>query len=219
MNLLLARDLIDAIEVAQEIPLQENLSLSALMESAGKANVDLLIARENIRVAQGETKLSRATLYPQAGVFAGYDFVKVTSEAGFLRSNRSYGPHVGVFVNYNLFNGLRDFKNLEVSKLQEINSRISNEKAGYLNTAQILKSYRLYEVAKNILAMEKISVEQAEENLKIALRKFELGAITSVEFRDIQLQLIRSQSNILNAQFEIRMQELELKRLAGVVMM
>jgi len=217
VNLMLARNVMDSIDVTGGISADTTLSLDALLDVSAKNNVELLIARENIRLAQAELNKSRSFMYPEAGVYAGFDYSKSTSEVGVLQSNRSYGPNIGVFVNFNLFNGLKDYKNIKAERIQQKSSHISQEKALANNTAAILKSFRNYESAYRIWKLERTSVEKANQNVSIALKKYELGSISAVEFRDIQLQHTEAQSRLLLAEYDLRINELELKRLAGLL--
>jgi outer membrane protein TolC len=217
LNLVLARDVAGAIETGDFIPLDTTLTLENMLASASAANVDLLIAREDIRVALNEVRVAKSFLYPEAGVYAGYDYGRLKNEVGVLQSNRGYGPSVGVFVNFNLFNGLRDYKNMKVSKIEIENARINSDKTTATNSAFVLQAYRDYDVAMRVMRLERESQEKANENVSIALKRFELGNISSVEFRDVQLQSVEAQSRLLAAQYAIRISELELKRLAGTL--
>lgn len=215
LNLILNRNIIDAVEVEDQIPLDTSLVLAGILSSSVDENINLLRAREHVRVSQFQINNARSNFYPRAGVYAGYDFGRSTNEAGLLRSNQTYGPTMGVFLQWNLFNGLRDYTTLQVQKIELETSRISEEKATSENTARIIQAYRNYELAQNVLALERINLENAGDNLDIALRKFELAAISSVEFRDIQLQQLQAQNRLLDAMYNIRIYELELKQLAG----
>jgi len=217
LNLLLARDVAGAIETGHEIPLDSTILLAVILDGIASANVDLLIARENIRIAQGEVRVAKSNFYPQAGVYAGYDYGTSTNEVGILSSNRSFGPSVGVFATFNLFNGLRDYKNMQVTKLLQDNSMIDSDKATATSTALVLQAHRDYELSLNVFRLERENEENANENVRIAMKRFELGNISSVEFRDIQLQAVEARSRLLAAQYAIRISELELKRLAGLL--
>jgi outer membrane protein TolC len=193
--------------------------LNSLLESAVSFNIDVLIARENIHQALQEVKVARSFMLPEVGVYAGYDFTKSTNDAGLLRSNQIHGPGVGVFVNFNLFNGLRNYNNLKVREIEQENSEISNQQSELTNRAAIAQSYQQYQLALNVMRLERNSQEQADENVNIALKRFELGNISAVEFRDIQLQAVEARSRLLGAQYAIRINEVVLRRLSGKLLL
>ena len=217
LNLILNRNIIDDVDVDNEIPLDTSLILPNLLSADGGENINLLRAREHVRLSQLQINNAKSGFYPRIGVYAGYDFGKSTNETGLLRSNQTYGPSMGVFFQWNIFNGLKDYSNLQVQKIELETSQISEQQATQQNTARIIQAYRSYELAQNILELERINLTGAGDNLNIALRKFELAAISSVEFRDIQLQQLHAQNRLLNAAYDIRIYELELKQLSGML--
>lgn len=219
VNLLLARDVFAELVTPNSIPLDSTLVLTDLLESAESFNINLLIARENILKAQQEVKVSRSYMFPEVGVYAGYDLNKSTNDAGLLRSNQTHGPGVGVFVNFNLFNGLRNYNNLKVREIEQENSEISNQQSELTNQAAIVQAYEQYQLALDVMRLERDSQEQADENVRIALKRFELGNISAVEFRDIQLQAVEARSRLLGAQYSIRINELVLRRLSGKLLL
>jgi len=217
LNLILGRNLTDHIEVPDEISADTGLVLSMLLDSSDASGTSLLIARENVRIAMQERKAARAAFYPRAGIYAGYDYGKLDNQAGVLRSNTAYGPSAGVFVTFNLFNGLRDYRDSRIATLQQANSRITAEKATAANTAAILTGYRAYALAIGISRLEQASRDSAAANVRLALKRFALGEITSVEFREIQLQAVEADSRLLTALYSQRINEVKLKRLAGIL--
>jgi outer membrane protein TolC len=63
--------------------------------------------------------------------------------------------------------------------------------------------------------MEKENVETAELNVQRAREQLKLGQITSVEFRQAQLNLLASKNRINSAQFNLKKAEYQLIRLSG----
>lgn len=218
MNLMLARDIMAAVEVDSVIPIDSSLQLSEMLRGTASAHVELLIARENTRVATQQIRQARSDFYPEVGVYAGYRYGSSTSEVGFLRSNRNHGPAMGFVINFNLFNGLKDYKNVRARVLQRENTLIAAEKADETNAAATLRAYRNYALGLELMELERQNVARANDNIAIALRKFELGSINSVEFREIQLQLIEARNRLLEAEYTARVHEIELRKQAGTLL-
>jgi len=162
-----------------------------------------------------QVNIVRSAFYPRAGVYAGYNYGESRSDFGTFRNNQSYGPSVGVFVNFNIFNGLRDYTNVKVQQIEVDNSRISEENSISTNSARLIQAYRNYDLARRVLYLESENIENVQQNVDIAIKKFDLASISSVEFREIQLQLLQAQNRLFNAQFNIRIHELQLRQLSG----
>jgi len=79
----------------------------------------------------------------------------------------------------------------------------------------LLNSYATYQNALQLAKLEKQTLELIQENNQIATERFKKLAITSLELRQIQLDLINSQTRYFNALFTAKMAEAEMKLLAG----
>ena len=55
----------------------------------------------------------------------------------------------------------------------------------------------------------------AVENLEISLEKFKLGASTILELNDAQTRFNTAMSRLVNAQFNVKISELNLLRISG----
>ena len=63
--------------------------------------------------------------------------------------------------------------------------------------------------------LEKKYVEASELNFKRTRELYSLGQVTTTQFREAQLNLIRSRSNVATAKYEAKIKEIDLLRLTG----
>jgi outer membrane protein len=66
-----------------------------------------------------------------------------------------------------------------------------------------------------LMELEEQNVVAATQNLQLQQDKYNIGATTSLEFRDAQVNLIRSQSTLIVARFQARISRLEIEQLIG----
>jgi len=66
-----------------------------------------------------------------------------------------------------------------------------------------------------LMELEEQNVVAARQNLELQQDKYTIGATTSLEFRDAQVNLIRSQSTFIVARFQARISRLEIEQLIG----
>jgi outer membrane protein TolC len=66
-----------------------------------------------------------------------------------------------------------------------------------------------------LIDLEEQNVVAAEKNLQLNQDRYSIGAASSLEFRDAQVNLIRSQSTLIVARFQARITRLELEQLMG----
>ena len=68
-----------------------------------------------------------------------------------------------------------------------------------------------------IIPLNQSVVASAEEDLKLVRERYSLGSATILEVLDAQVSLIRSNSNLINAIHDARVQEASLKAVLGIL--
>ena len=74
-----------------------------------------------------------------------------------------------------------------------------------------------YERNLAVLEMEKRNLKNAEVNFTRSRELYQLGNVTNVQFRAAQLNYLRTQVNIINSKYQVRLSEFELIRLSGML--
>ena len=64
--------------------------------------------------------------------------------------------------------------------------------------------------------LQKISLKTAQLNFEKSKNLYFLGQLTTLEYREAQMNLNRSKSLVSSAMFTAELAEIELKRLAGI---
>ncbi|MFI5172183.1 MAG: TolC family protein [Chitinophagales bacterium] len=215
INDLMGRDPFTQFTVNEKIVVDPSLQLQNIINAAAENNYDILIAHTNERVVDLQIKEFKALLFPTLDLTAGYGYLKSTSEAGFVESNLSYGPSVGLTLTVPLFNGFTTGRNLDIAKInQQISATNTMSIRSGINT-HILTLYNQYQTSLYLIELEKRNVAAAKQNVSIALEKFNLGSMISIELRDIQQKQIDAENRLLLETLNAKLAELELKRLSG----
>jgi outer membrane protein TolC len=87
---------------------------------------------------------------------------------------------------------------------------VRNKIAGLVRERYVTLQKRL-----ELMELEKQNVLAATQNLELQQDKYDIGATTSLEFRDAQVNLIRAQSTEIVARFQARISRLEIEQLIG----
>jgi outer membrane protein TolC len=75
--------------------------------------------------------------------------------------------------------------------------------------------FRSYQNNLELVDLERDNLSNAEQTLDIALERFRLGTISSLELREAQRSFLESENRLINSQFEAKVAETELLRLSG----
>ena len=79
----------------------------------------------------------------------------------------------------------------------------------------VTSAFESYKNSLQVMELQKRSVEAAQLNFKRTLELYNLGQVTTTQFREAQLNLIRSRYNLSTAKYSAMLKEIELLRLSG----
>ena len=215
LNALMGRDPSTQLEVASEVPAAETLDLAQVQQAARQANSTVQQARQQQIAADLSMKELRGTLLPQVDLFSNYGYTRSTSAVGILQSNQALGPDYGARVSIPLFRGFQMRSAMEVAKLGQEQASIITQQAELDLEESVLNAWTAYTLSAQRVALEEANLNSSRTQVDIALESFRLGAITSVELRDVQQGLVAAEGRSLAARYEAKVAELHLKWLAG----
>ncbi len=207
-------------DMAFEVPLQLTEEVlptrEELIQLATRQNYDLRLLQYDEQIALAQIKEVRSALFPEVNLNAGFNYNYSKAEVGFLLSNRSFGPTVGISATYNLFPG-RNIKK-DIANVAIIKENIDYTKAQTeLNMqADILQLYQQYEALVELQALEIRNVETAQRGTTLARQLYQAGKTTNFEVREAILTEIRVKDRLSDIYFRKKLAEIQLKATAGI---
>jgi len=203
-------------EVETGVVYEEGLLLEQLIADAQENNIQVLLANKNIYISNYDLQIIEAQKKPTIGANASYSYSFQDNAAeAFITSSNSRGWSAGVNLSWNLFDGgarkvrtqntLVNIKNQQIQKeqlLQELQINLTNAWGSYQNALYILK-------------VEEANVATNQLNLDYTQERFKTGQVSSVEFRQAQLNLLNASTNFNLAKYDAKIIELELIQLSG----
>lgn len=215
INEYMARDANTTFDINEKIAVDQTINLTSIKENVYANNTSLLIAEKNKQIAELQVKEYKSYLYPTVSLNAGYGFLKSVSEAGFVESNLNVGPLAGVSLVIPLFNGFTVSRNIEQMKVMQQMQELDILQTQLSVNTNLVILYNQYETSLQLMKIEQQNIESATKNVSIALEKFNLGAITSVELREIQLQKVNTENRYLTEELNAKIAEIQLKYFSG----
>lgn len=216
LNVVLAVELENFKVADTTIQFVNTLLIDSYIESIDQNNVRLLQNEQNIVISDYQIKSAKSFLLPTIGLTGSYGWNEGNFPAtNFLASNTSSGFQAGATLQWNLFDGGQSIIALKNAKIalqsqelikkqlkQEVNRDIANAEGNYSNA---LKIYQLQE--QNVITNQ-ANFERTEE-------RFKLGQVTSIEFREAQLNLLNAKITKNAAKYTAKLAELQLLQLTG----
>ncbi|MFA4870370.1 MAG: TolC family protein [Pedobacter sp.] len=217
LNQVMARDLNTDFKVDNQINIDGALDYAALSTQMAQLNPDLQNAFINRKIAELNLKQIKGQRYPVVSVNSGYEFQKSASPTGFNTQQRAQGFTYGLTASLNIFNGFLQRQNERNAKIGISSSELTFEKTKQEINAQLLSTYQSYSTNLDLLKIEKSNVDIARQNLDITLEKYRLGSISPLELREAQKNSIDAITRYLEAQYQAKLTEINLKEISGTL--
>lgn len=176
----------------------------------------LNILDKRIDSAKISVKQSWASTLPSLSMSVGYNasssdqITKQYFEDNYIKS-------ANLTLSIPIFNGFRKRNDIKISKLQ-----LSKQESSYSNAlknAQVdlhAALNRLNNYQELIPIQEEVLLS-AEEDLKLAQQKYELGSATILELLDAQLTVIQASSSLVGTKYDAAIQSASLDDLIGTL--
>ena len=203
-----------------EVPLQlpEELlpAKDELMELAALQNYDLRLLQYDEQIALAQIKEARSALFPTVNFNAGFNYNYSKAEVGFLLSNRSFGPTIGISATYNIFPGRNIKKDIANVAIVKENIDFTKAQTELNMQADILQLYQQYQALVELQSLEIRNVETAERSTALARQLYQAGKATNFEVREAILAEIRVKDRLSDIYFRKKLAEIQLKATAGI---
>lgn len=215
LNRLLSRDPSTDFEVTQEIQINRHLSRDELYQKLMAENAELAIARMQQEVSRFELREIQSERYPRIILNSAYSYSRNQNDGGFFRLNEATGLSVGITARINLFNGFDSSRRIQNAQINRKNAELTLESQRLNLESEFLALYSAYQNRIELVALEEENLVNAEETLDIALERFRLGSISSLELREAQRTFLSAENRLINSKYDAKVAETELLRLSG----
>jgi outer membrane protein TolC len=215
LNELLSRAPETSFEV---VPVSESpimIDYNDIAEKSEARNVMLRMADKNTRISELNVKQWEANRYPTVDLNLGYNFTRLQAEIGILKFNQNAGLSFGLTARWNIFNGWNNSREIQVAKLGVESGKLTKEQTALALKTDLFSIYNNYITSKELANLETNNIKIAQRNLDITTDKMRLGTIDALELRTAQLNLVDTEFRKITADFEVKLAEIELLRMAG----
>ncbi|MCG2587841.1 TolC family protein [Rhodohalobacter sulfatireducens] len=215
LNELLGRQPSEEFDVVSEISVNRSLVKKQLYENLIEQNTELAIAKAQEDITELELREVQGERYPEISFSSGYSFNRNESGGGFFSFNETTGFSYGLTARVPIFNGFNINRRIQNAKIDQKNAEISRQQERLRIESNFESAFRAYVNAIELVDLEEENYQNAEETLDIALERFRLGSISSLEFREAQTTFLQAENRLINAKYEAKIAETELLQLSG----
>ncbi|HHP7237012.1 TolC family protein [Longibacter sp.] len=212
---LLGRTVTEGPPVSPTVDLNQDLQEERLRDIAAEQSPALRQADQAVRAAREEVAEVQSDWFPSLDLFGGYSYSRTENGAGAFQFNEVSQFEYGAALAFTIFDGFERQRRVENARVRVQTARYLRSDAEARLSAEITGAFERYGNRVAVVDLERENVSAASANVDVALERFRLGTITSVELREVQQQQIRAESRLLDARFEAKRAETELLRLTG----
>lgn len=216
LNLYLGRDVNIDFVVDTSLSYATDLYLDVLLMHSEENNVTLLQQEGALKNAQYDIKSITANIIPKLSINGNYGWSEnILGAASFLDRTNGVGPSVGATLSWNIYDGgSTQVKRLN-SKIALENQSISLEKERLNIERNLSNAWTVYQTALFVKDAQKKNLETAQSNFDRSVDTYKLGQITSIVFRQAQLNLLEAQLSLNQAKYSAKLAELILLQISG----
>lgn len=222
LNVILGKETATNFSVETNVEYNNMLSFEDLKIKTMQNNSLLKQNEQNIAISEFNVKINKATYLPSLNFNASYGYNRTRNEnlinpfgAKLITSD---GLNAGLNLTWNIFDGGSTKTRVANAKIALDNQQILLEQQK-LNIENNLKNtWENYKNQLFILSAQEQNVQSNQNNFDRTQERFKLGQISSVEFRQAQINLINAKTALNNAKFDAKLIELQLLQLSGDIL-
>lgn len=218
LNVVLGRDMEALAMVDTTVTFVSPLVIDSFVEKARENNVLLLQNNSDIEITELQIKAAKSLFLPTIGLTGtyGWNLVNSPESAFFPGTTRNANSlTVGANLRWNLFDGGSAIIGLKNAKLVKESQEILKKQLEQQVYRDIENARGSYKNALTVYALQEGNLITTQNNFNRSQERLKLGQISSIEFRQAQLNLLNAQVGKNTAKYQAKIAELQVLQLAG----
>ena len=222
LNVILGIDKETTYTVETNVDYTKLMNYSEIEQKTLKNNSLLQQNEKNVAISEFNIKVNKANYFPTLNFNASYGFNRTENEnlvnpfgARLITSN---GLNAGLNLSWNIFDGGARKTRVKNAVIALDNQKIALEQQKVTIKNNLKNTWENYNNQLFILKAQEQNVLTTENNFNRTEERFKLGQITSVEFRQAQINLLNARTALNNAKFDAKLIELQILQLSGDIL-
>ncbi|MBS3992241.1 MAG: TolC family protein [Bacteroidetes bacterium] len=216
LNLLIGKDVLTNFKVETGVLFLTDLEKNKLLADAQANNVSLLKAESNIEIGKYDLKIANSAWLPLINFSSTYGLNTINNDINYqFLEQKSNNLAAGLSLAWNIFDGGATKIKNQNAKISIENLNIQREELVQELKRNMLNAWEVYQNNLFIVNAEQTNLATNERNFERSEELFKLGQLTSLQFRQAQVNLLNAQTNLNKATYDAKIAELVLLQLSG----
>ncbi|WP_111681989.1 TolC family protein [Winogradskyella tangerina] len=192
------------------------LNKEDLLEKLFRNNVTLLQNEKNIAINEFTLKANRSGYLPTIGLVGTYGWNENNNNAAsFVAVSTNTGLSAGINLNWNLFDGGGTITRVKNARIDLENQKLQKEQLKLDIERNFNNAWDDYQNKLTIFEVQEDNIKTAKNNFERTQEKFKLGQVTSIEFRQAQLNLLTAELSRNQAKYDAKLAEVIVLQISG----
>lgn len=223
LNVVLNQNLNEEYEVDTTVVFIPKFQIVEFIDQSISNNVAILQTETNLNINAYDIKVNKSGYLPTVGLTGSYGWNRNQNPPSAFFSGVVFpGTNsiantitLGASLTWNLFDGGGTMVRVKNSKIAYTNQELLRKQVELEVNRDIQNAMAIYENRLNIYRIQEQNVITNQNNFERSREQFQLGSITSIEFRQAQINLLNAQTNKNLAKYDAKLSELQLLQLTG----
>lgn len=217
LNLILNRDLTAKFEADTTVNFVPGLQMESMFNEAKMNNVRMQIVEKDINISNYNIKIAKSGFLPTIGLTGTYGWNESNNNSplAFLLQNTSTGITGSVNLSWNLFDGGRTITSAKNAKINYENQELLKKQIEQEVERDIRNAWDSYKNALYVLEVQEKNLQTNQDNFNRTDERYKLGRVTSIEFRQAQLNLLNAELAKSQAKYNAKLAELQMLQVSG----
>ncbi|QYA25225.1 TolC family protein [Gramella sp. MT6] len=219
LNVLLNREINDnQFQVDTTVNFVSELELESFVDEAEINNVSLLQIEQNLEISDYDIKISKSGYLPTVDLTGSYGWNRNRSAATAFfpgSTTTADGFAAGVSLRWDIFDSGRTNVLIQNSKIRYQSQEIRKQQIESEVKRDIANALGNYRNKLYILKVQQQNVDTNLDNFNRSQEQYKLGRITSIEFRQAQINLLDARTSLNLAKYDAKLAELQVLQLTG----
>jgi outer membrane protein TolC len=219
LNIILGIDKEPNYAVETEVDFNKMMNFDDLLQKTMTNNALLKQNEQNIAISEFNIKINKSQYLPRLGLTSSYGWNQSDNPAtSFLAGATITGLNAGLNLTWNLFDGGATKTRVANAKIALDNQQILLEQQKTTIQNNLKNTWENYQNQLFILSAQENNVLTGQDNFNRTEERYKLGQVTSIEFRQAQINLINAKTAFNNAKFDAKLIEIQLLQLSGDIL-
>src|SRR6056297_814853 len=217
LNLILNRDLEDQFLADTTVTFIPSLEMEAMYDEAQLNNVRLQIVEKDLNMGLNDIRVAKSGYLPTIGLTGPYGWNESNNNSplAFVLHNTSTGVTGAVNLTWNLFDGGSTITGIKNAKVAYKNQEIAKKQIQLEVERDIRNAWDSYTNALYVLEVQEKNLQTNRNNFTRTDERYKLGQVTSIEFRQAQLNLLNAVLAKSQAKYSAKLAELQMLQVSG----